>query len=124
MESQQTARPSAQQSGPQIVSLDRQTHSLPFQNCDPGHRGAGVGAAAGLRAALDERAALPVATSAVRDAWNREEFLDRVKSETGMEVEILSGEEEARRTMLGILRSSHRYPEPQSRTVCLNGYQI
>jgi exopolyphosphatase/guanosine-5'-triphosphate,3'-diphosphate pyrophosphatase len=45
---------------------------------------------------------IAVATSAVRDARNREEFLDRVKSETGMDVEILSGEEEARRTMLGI----------------------
>lgn len=43
-----------------------------------------------------------VATSAVRDAQNRQEFLDRVTSETGLEVEILSGEEEARRTMLGI----------------------
>jgi exopolyphosphatase/guanosine-5'-triphosphate,3'-diphosphate pyrophosphatase len=45
---------------------------------------------------------IAVATSAVRDAQNREEFLDRVRSETGMDVEILSGEEEARRTMLGI----------------------
>jgi len=43
-----------------------------------------------------------VATSAVRDAQNRQEFLDRVKSETGLEVEVLSGEEEAQRTMLGI----------------------
>jgi len=45
---------------------------------------------------------IAVATSAVRDAQNRQEFLDRVKSETDMEVEILTGEEEARRTMLGI----------------------
>ena len=43
-----------------------------------------------------------VATSAVRDAQNRQEFLDRVKSETGIDVEILTGEEEAKRTMLGI----------------------
>ncbi len=43
-----------------------------------------------------------VATSAVRDAKNREEFLRRVRIETGFEVEIISGEEEARRTMLGI----------------------
>jgi exopolyphosphatase/guanosine-5'-triphosphate,3'-diphosphate pyrophosphatase len=43
-----------------------------------------------------------VATSAVRDAANREEFIDRVKCEAGFEVELISGEEEARRTMLGI----------------------
>jgi exopolyphosphatase/guanosine-5'-triphosphate,3'-diphosphate pyrophosphatase len=43
-----------------------------------------------------------VATSAVRDAANREEFLDRVKREADFEVELISGEDEARRTMLGI----------------------
>ena len=43
-----------------------------------------------------------VATSAVRDAENRAEFLDRVKREVGFEVELISGEEEARRTLLGI----------------------
>ena len=47
-------------------------------------------------------AAAVVATSAVRDAVNRNEFLDRVKRETGFEIELLSGEEEARRTLLGI----------------------
>jgi exopolyphosphatase/guanosine-5'-triphosphate,3'-diphosphate pyrophosphatase len=43
-----------------------------------------------------------VATSAVRDAANRDEFIDRVKKEVGFDVEIITGEEEARRTMLGI----------------------
>ena len=43
-----------------------------------------------------------VATSAVRDAANQREFLDRVKRETGFEVEVITGEEEARRTLLGI----------------------
>ena len=43
-----------------------------------------------------------VATSAVRDAENRDVFLDRVKREAGFDVELISGEEEARRTMLGI----------------------
>ena len=43
-----------------------------------------------------------VATSAVRDAVNRDEFLDRVKREAGFEIEIITGDEEARRTLLGI----------------------
>jgi exopolyphosphatase/guanosine-5'-triphosphate,3'-diphosphate pyrophosphatase len=43
-----------------------------------------------------------VATSAVRDAVNRDEFLDRVRREVGFEVEVISGDEEARRTLLGI----------------------
>ena len=47
-------------------------------------------------------AAAVVATSAVRDAVNRNEFLDRVKRETGFEIEILTGDEEAHRTLLGI----------------------
>jgi len=52
--------------------------------------------------ALQVDAMAVVATSAVRDAANRDEFLDRVKREAGLEVELLSGEEEARRTLLGI----------------------
>ena len=47
-------------------------------------------------------ASLIVATSAVRDAANRDEFLVRIKRETGFDVEVISGEEEARRTLLGI----------------------
>ena len=43
-----------------------------------------------------------VATSAVREAGNREEFLDRVRRETGIAVEVIDGAEEARRTFLGI----------------------
>ncbi len=43
-----------------------------------------------------------VATSAVRDAVNQEAFLACVRRETGFAVEVIDGEEEARRTMLGI----------------------
>lgn len=43
-----------------------------------------------------------VATSAVREAVNREDFLALVRRETGLAVEVISGEEEARRTLLGI----------------------
>ena len=43
-----------------------------------------------------------VATSAVREAANGREFLSRVKDETGIEVKVISGEEEARLSMLGV----------------------
>jgi len=43
-----------------------------------------------------------VATSAVRDAGNRSEFVARVARETGLTVEVISGDEEARRTIRGI----------------------
>jgi exopolyphosphatase/guanosine-5'-triphosphate,3'-diphosphate pyrophosphatase len=42
-------------------------------------------------------------TSALRDAVNREEFIARVKSGTGLSIEILPGEEEAVRTYLGAI---------------------
>ncbi|MCB9710734.1 MAG: Ppx/GppA family phosphatase [Nitrospiraceae bacterium] len=43
-----------------------------------------------------------VATSAVRDASNRQRFLHRVSEAVGWQVEVLSGAEEARRTLLGM----------------------
>lgn len=51
---------------------------------------------------VQAEATAAVATSAVRDARNRDEFLDRVKREAAFEVEVITGDEEARRTMLGI----------------------
>ncbi|XP_057961382.1 uncharacterized protein LOC131153227 [Malania oleifera] len=45
-----------------------------------------------------------VATSAVRDAGNRAEFLRRIRDELGFEVDILSGEEEGRLVYLGVLQ--------------------
>ncbi|MBI1818943.1 MAG: Ppx/GppA family phosphatase [Nitrospirae bacterium] len=45
---------------------------------------------------------LAVATSAVREAENRQRFLSRVKEASGLEVSVISGDEEARLTFLGI----------------------
>ncbi|GAB6099792.1 Ppx/GppA phosphatase family protein [Halanaerocella petrolearia] len=44
-----------------------------------------------------------IATSAVRDANNREEFVTRVKKEVGWKVTPISGEEEARLSYLGVI---------------------
>ncbi|MEU6390033.1 Ppx/GppA phosphatase family protein [Streptomyces sp. NPDC046939] len=47
---------------------------------------------------------LPFATSAVREASNADEVLARVKEATGVELRVLSGEEEARLTFLAVRR--------------------
>ena len=44
------------------------------------------------------------ATSAVRDARNSAEVLARVRSETGVDLQVLSGEDEARLTFLAVRR--------------------
>jgi len=46
-----------------------------------------------------------VATSAVREADNRNEFLQRARKEAGVRVEVISGIEEARLIHLGVLQS-------------------
>ncbi|MEK7819351.1 MAG: hypothetical protein AAB255_06125 [Bacteroidota bacterium] len=42
-------------------------------------------------------------TSALRDAVNRNDFIQSVRIETGIEIKILSGEEEARLTFIGTI---------------------
>jgi exopolyphosphatase/guanosine-5'-triphosphate,3'-diphosphate pyrophosphatase len=44
------------------------------------------------------------ATSAVRDASNSDEVLEHVKARTGVEIEVLPGEDEARLTFLAVRR--------------------
>lgn len=46
---------------------------------------------------------ITVATSAVRDAGNQDEFLDLVRNRTGIRVRVLSGEEEAKASYRGVL---------------------
>lgn len=48
---------------------------------------------------------IAVATSASREAVNRDEFINRVHDMTGVKVHIISGEEEARLIWLGVSRS-------------------
>lgn len=43
----------------------------------------------------------PFATATIRDAANRTEILDRVKSELDLDIEIISGEEEAKLAFIG-----------------------
>lgn len=48
---------------------------------------------------------IAVATSAVREAANRDDFLDRARQLTGIEIEVISGFEEARLIHLGVLQA-------------------
>lgn len=52
-----------------------------------------------------------IATSALREARNSDEFLTQAKDETGLDIKILSGEEEAGRSLLGIFIG---IPAPES----------
>ena len=45
-----------------------------------------------------------VATSAVREARNRDEIVRRARREAGLELEVVSGREEARLIALGVLQ--------------------
>jgi exopolyphosphatase/guanosine-5'-triphosphate,3'-diphosphate pyrophosphatase len=53
---------------------------------------------------LDADDLLAFATSAVRDATNSADVLNRVRQETGVELRVLSGEGEARMTFLAVRR--------------------
>lgn len=57
-----------------------------------------------------------VATSALREAKNREEIVRRVKREAGLTLEVISGREEARLICLGVL---HGKPARQ-RSLCID----
>ena len=46
-----------------------------------------------------------VATSAVREAVNAQAFLDRARAEAGVDIEVISGAEEARLIHLGVLQA-------------------
>jgi exopolyphosphatase/guanosine-5'-triphosphate,3'-diphosphate pyrophosphatase len=53
-----------------------------------------------------------VGTSALRDAANRSEFLDAALEQTGVRIEIISGEKEARLTFAGTLSNKTNLPGP------------
>ncbi len=69
---------------------------------------------AGKMAAYPVHSVRACATHAVRKATNREEFLQRIEALTGLSLEVLSGEEEARLALLGALSAlpeeRRRYP--------------
>ena len=57
-----------------------------------------------------------VATSAMREARNREEIVRRVQREAKLDLEIISGKEEARLICLGVLHGKR----PNARSLCID----
>ena len=66
---------------------------------------------------LDVVGVRAVATSAVRDARNQQEFLKRAGEAIGTNVEVISGPEEARLIHLGV---EARWPRPKERTLIVD----
>ncbi|HEX4810532.1 MAG TPA: Ppx/GppA phosphatase family protein [Bryobacteraceae bacterium] len=66
---------------------------------------------------FDVQGVRAVATSAVRDSSNQQEFLDRAGAAIGTPVEIISGQEEARLIHLGV---EARWPRPRERTLIID----
>jgi exopolyphosphatase/guanosine-5'-triphosphate,3'-diphosphate pyrophosphatase len=72
---------------------------------------------AGVYQKLDIVGTRAVATSAIRDTRNRQEFLERVSGAIGASVEVISGQEEARLIHLGV---ESRWPRPKERTLIID----
>jgi len=66
---------------------------------------------------LDVNGIRAVATAAVRDAGNQQEFLSRASAALGTDVEIISGQEEARLIHLGV---KSRWPHPRERFLIID----
>lgn len=61
-----------------------------------------------------------IGTSALRNASNTRQFLSTVKGHTGIDIQVVSGEEEARLTLLGVrhsLKDAGRSPSPAASCV-------
>ncbi|MEH1914404.1 Ppx/GppA phosphatase family protein [Nostoc sp.] len=56
---------------------------------------------------------IAVATSAVREAPNGKDFLHKIETELGLSVDLISGQEEARRIYLGVLSGMEFNNQPQ-----------
>jgi exopolyphosphatase / guanosine-5'-triphosphate,3'-diphosphate pyrophosphatase len=79
----------------------------------------GIGALQRMKHLADSHGAAvrAVATSAVREADNAAEFIERARCEAGIDVEVISGVDEARLIYLGVL---HAIPEFRQRLMLVD----
>jgi exopolyphosphatase / guanosine-5'-triphosphate,3'-diphosphate pyrophosphatase len=66
-----------------------------------------------LADSLEVNSIVAVATSAVRESPNGKDFLNQVETEVGLNVDLISGPEEARRIYLGVLSGMEFNNQPQ-----------
>jgi exopolyphosphatase / guanosine-5'-triphosphate,3'-diphosphate pyrophosphatase len=66
----------------------------------------------GVAKTLNAETIVAVATSAVREAPNGKDFLHRILDELGLCVDLISGQEEARRIYLGVLSGMEFHNQP------------
>src|SRR5579884_3790418 len=76
-----------------------------------------LGRMAAIYRKLDVTGVRAVATAAVRDAGDQQEFLARASAALGSDVEIISGQEEARLIHLGV---QSRWPHPKERFLIID----
>jgi len=94
-----------------VIARDKETVRLGDRDLSTGHLKPQIieNAIATLRRfqelarTLDAETIIAVATSAVREAPNGRDFLYQVEAELGLKVDLISGQEEARRIYLGVL---------------------
>ena len=65
-----------------------------------------------LALSLNASQIIAVATSATRESPNGQEFLNRIYNELGLSVDLVSGQEEARRIYLGVLSGMDFHDQP------------
>ena len=100
----------ARDTGFEVIAREKETVRIgrgsgEMKTLDPSAIDRGIASLTRMRAIADSHAApiTAVATSAVREARNRDEFIRRARKEAGIDVRVVSGVEEARLIHLGAL---------------------
>ncbi len=89
----------------EIVRLGSSSGDMKRLDPDAIDRGVAALIRLGRLASVNDAEVFAVATSAVREAENADEFIDRVRVEAGIEIDVVSGVEEARLIHLGVLQA-------------------
>ncbi|MBD2726084.1 Ppx/GppA family phosphatase [Nostoc sp. FACHB-892] len=103
-----------------IIARDKETVRLGDRNLTTGELKpeiikkaiAALGRFQEVAKTINAETIIAVATSAVREAPNGKDFLYRVETELGLSVDLISGQEEARRIYLGVLSGMEFHNQP------------